>query len=227
MGGSITVVIRKKDGTIIKCCRWTNSLPSFIGNLKFIEKDDEHLEKYLKTYYDMKRDWEANKDSGNFEFGMTSSYAAYNDILAPMSYGIVVIDYMKSHLLHMQGYARLDGFDKIEAEAGICQRKYYMNDGRDKDFQALWNAGKIDRYESWEKPKVAVYPINGLKDLKKLLKKDSYEMLLINMEPWTVIRYEETANGTDEIKAKILELGFYISEADDKEWAEFKTSCED
>jgi hypothetical protein len=39
MGGTIGVIIREEDGKVHKMARWTNNLPYFTRNMKFINKD--------------------------------------------------------------------------------------------------------------------------------------------------------------------------------------------
>ncbi|MBS3146067.1 hypothetical protein J4471_00020 [Candidatus Woesearchaeota archaeon] len=122
MGGSIGVTVREENGKEHRMCRWTNTLPWFITNLRFLNKDPKHLEAYLEQWNIMKADydnhkneWESIKqkygrDAWNhepFENNMTGCYAPYA-FLAPQGYGLVVVDMQKDIVLDFQGYTSLD-----------------------------------------------------------------------------------------------------------------------
>jgi len=133
MGGSIAVTARRANGETVRMCRWTNSLPYFFQDARWLDGDETHLDEYLKQWYVMRDDYERNnpgpkpddddaadawrKWSDAFEHNMTSVYAPY-PFLAPHGYGLVVIDYQTQTVLSMQGYSALtevfpDSFERV------------------------------------------------------------------------------------------------------------------
>jgi hypothetical protein len=117
MGGSITVIIREEDGKIHKMCRWTNSLPYFTKDLNFINKDKKHLKDYLKVFYSMENDYKrVQKKGGNYRFQMTDCYIPYSGYIAPIEYGLVLIDYQTEQIISCQGYSSLNTICRYEIE---------------------------------------------------------------------------------------------------------------
>ncbi len=108
MGGSIAVTIREENGTEHRMCRWTNSMPWGLNNVKMlsIPPDPTHLAAYLKVWNEMRADYEANKSTGKFEFPMTDVYAPY-PFLAPEGYGLVIMDFQRKTILSKNNYTTL------------------------------------------------------------------------------------------------------------------------
>lgn len=134
MGGSVAVTARRANGEEFRMCRWTNALPAYFQDARWIDGDESQLDEYLKPWLRMRKDFEKNfpgpqpkvnapgdawrKWGDAFEHNMTSVYAPY-PYLAPHSYGLVVIDYKTKTVLSMQGYSSLieifpDDFPKPE-----------------------------------------------------------------------------------------------------------------
>ena len=111
MGGSIGLTLREPDGKEHRMCRWTNALNFFVNNLKLVNKDNSHIEDILKYWYEMREDYELHKEDGNFEFEMTDAYAPF-PYLAPMDYGLVVVDMVNDQILSYQGHT---SFGRIAA----------------------------------------------------------------------------------------------------------------
>src|ERR1700744_2030870 len=95
MGGSVAVAIRKRNGEIICRDRWTNSTPFYFKSLRMREGDEAFVQEYL----DLAKD---KKDAPHVP-------------LAPLGYGLVVIDYVTNHMLSMQGYSSYDQFTELDA----------------------------------------------------------------------------------------------------------------
>ncbi len=103
MGGTVAVTIRKTDGREHRMARWTNVLPWFVENQKFLGKDTTHIQNYIAMWEDMRQDWIDNHETGNFRHNMTSCYGDH-PYLAPAGYGLVVLDQQSAVILSMQGY---------------------------------------------------------------------------------------------------------------------------
>lgn len=113
MGGSISLIIREPDGTTHKRVSWTNCLPGFVNDLKIVNKDVDYVRNYLRVHCDGYERQYKEKDKGG-----------------PVSYGIVVIDMQKDHILHSQGYTsnigryyRFDMFGNLRDGANTEWRK--------------------------------------------------------------------------------------------------------
>lgn len=83
--------------------RWTNSFPWFVHNLKFTNKEENHIQEYMQSWLMMKEDFEKN-GPGPFEHNMTKVYFPH-DVIAPIEYGLVLIDMQKNKIFNMNNYS--------------------------------------------------------------------------------------------------------------------------
>lgn len=239
MGGSIGVTIREEDGTEHRMCRWTNSLPGFIHNLKFINKDKDYLKDYLKVWYDMREDYLENKDNKDlkfksepleiidgrsigggkpqkFRFNMTEVYAS-DPYLAPMGYGLVVIDMQNNVIFHCQGYC---GIGKTHMPIGMTSFDEF------KEFEELVNSGRITKIlDMFNKEKEIKQVKLQLKDgeVTDMLRPSEryYYNFYLNMSPFKVRKFDETPKGIKELKKEVLNLGFKLTKEEDEMWEEY------
>lgn len=235
MGGDIRVIIREKSGNIIKMNRWTNSFPDFINSPKFISKDISHYDAYMKSFYEMKKDWEANHESGEFKYPMTDFYFPDDGLLAPSGYGILLIDYMKEKVMSVQGYASLGRFDELILhtlfDKKICDDYIMMGLIPKEQYEGLvvlFNDGKLNQISTYNpdtksiefndvtKEELEVFVRDNLK-----IKKPKHFECIINMDPWEIVRFEETDKGLAEAKEFMENLGFEFTDADNKRWNSF------
>lgn len=169
MGGSIGVTLREENGKEHRMCRWTNPLPWFVNNIRLLNKDPAHIKEYLKTWYDMREDYEKHKDEWEaikkkyredahnhdpFEKNMTSCYAPY-PFLAPQEYGLVVVDMLNNHILSYQRYTGLGYISDIlilenmqEFDSELFNIDNLVFKSKDDEYSAvrfreLFEAGKI------------------------------------------------------------------------------------
>lgn len=76
-------------------------MPDFINSMKFINRDVDHYNNYIKQWYDFVNDWKQAKGIVNkCKLPMTSCYATH-PYLAPSEYGQVVIDYKTKKILSL------------------------------------------------------------------------------------------------------------------------------
>lgn len=107
MGGSVKVVVRKENGEILAMRRWTNSLSLLLKEKGCYEStDSDEFKEYMKAYYEMKADYEKNKNNENYELNMTSAYFDGEDYdkVIPEGYGIVLVDHITKNVISSQGY---------------------------------------------------------------------------------------------------------------------------
>lgn len=233
MGGTIRVILREEDGKINNMFRWTNSFPAFLKSTKFINKDKEHLNNYMASYFEMKEDWEKNHESGNFEFNMTSVYFPTDDSISPCDYGILVIDYMTETVVSMQGYScpfniygneLISIFDEKKRELNIksnCTSKEEL-----EDYQKMIDEGIIgsclefkDEIGKWVERKIEKHEIPLL--IEKYKNNIFALKFVINISPWKTFHFQENKEDAIKAKEKIAELGFKYNEEDDRLWEEF------
>ena len=224
MGGSIGITIREEDGTIHKMCRWTNSMPYFFRSIKFIEKDKEYLKEYLNVWYEMVKEYE---DAQNGikplpEITMVDVYAPF-PYLAPMDYGLVVVDYMNNKVLHSQGYSSF--VSKINESTIYLELK---NPEDSQEWEQLCNQKKLLLESKY------YYELNKHEEINKEVSFEEIKSLVstkerdiigldfkIKTEPWEFIRFEEDENGIKNLKLEIEKLGFHFTEKENEMWNEY------
>lgn len=208
MGGSLAITIRQSNGKEYRMLRWTNSLPNFITNPKFFKEDKQWFKDYMEPWFDMKKDYEQNKTTGKFKLNMTDCYFPYS-YLAPADYGLVVIDFKTKTLLTMQGYSDLNSI-MLHKKGG------FIDKWTQKNYNELKNAGLIKGYSIYDRLK------KNFKLLKtpNLSEKNPFVFAMIHFKNagWTYKRFEDTQNGKNAFKKKIMLLGFKLSKTEEKMW---------
>lgn len=177
MGGAIRVVIREKDGSVWSNERWTNAMPGLTRDVRFVDDDDAWFVRYKAN-----GEWHTDDHT-----------------LAPIEYGIVVIDRMTRTVIDSNGYGRTLSF-------GIV---HFVNHYDDEDYLELIRRGLVTyKREPLSIPEGA--------DIERfasdLWKQDRHGSLDIVCTPWTLI---ELAEGDYEgVRAKMVELGFEFTARD-------------
>ena len=236
MGGAVAVTIRVDEETEYRMARWTNGLPWFIIHPGLYGKSTTHLHEYLSPWLDMRSDYEANKDTGDFKHPMTGSYHPYY-ALAPYDYGLVVIDFVTDSILSCQGYCSIDTL----YEASI---KMHLHNTFGVDFHEaakVYSQMVLDR--RLYRQKLTFGKEGGVdiekeslvreKDLPSLLKnkmpRDVFRYRYrVDLSPFNVFVYED--HGSEplrEMRAKLLELGFRLTSEDESRWQEAIRSQEE
>lgn len=104
MGGNLAWTLRLSDGTEYRMDRWTNPMPIAIQDPAFLAEDPKAISEALDAWIAMNADWEANRESGDFEHPMTPVYAPYPFGLRPSEYGAVVTCFKTRQILSLQDY---------------------------------------------------------------------------------------------------------------------------
>lgn len=109
MGGSVQLVVRNKEGDITALPVWTNSMASLLlKNPKFLAGDFSYLTEFVNYHRELMADYDANhvtrtfKDSNAGLFG-SKPFGG----LAPIEYGIVVVDFKEMKIIDMQDYTNV------------------------------------------------------------------------------------------------------------------------
>jgi len=238
MGGTVAVTLRKPDGTEYRMDRWTNSMPWGITNLKMLQHDMTHVDAYLEQWLEMKADYDKNNDSANFELNMTDCYFP-SEGLAPCGYGLVVVDTVNNAILSMQGYTNFESI--CAASVGLdIPRGIGDPDSSYECFKEFLEAGKVTGMmtrqsfdNATEDGMGDVYvPVDLTMDeiVAEITgdKRDIYDFR-IDLKPFTYEEFDEyEPNALKAMRARILELGFELSDSENKVWDEcIKEAIED
>jgi len=234
MGGTTSVTLRKPDGEEFRMTRWTNSMPWGICNAKMFNADDKHMNEYLFQWQDMKRDYEANKDTGNFEHNMTECYFPSAG-LAPCGYGLTVVDHVTNTIFDMQGYTSFDSMSVAGVSLDMNETKtgFECNNDPDSTFTSMLDFINDDRIigvttsKSYDEGR-AFDEIESF-ELEKLLPKiwgsvrtrSSWYQFILDTRPFTIKTFEESSIGAASMFACLEEAGFTFSDDERKEWADW------
>jgi len=246
MGGTVAITLKTPDNKVYKMSRWTNIMPYFINNARLFLKEQKHIDDFLYQYNLMKKDWENNKASGNFDFNMTDVYFPSSG-LAPEGYGLVVVDMVNDVTLSSQGYCSFERLHLFEVKNLIDRFlhnnknvstdeaiDYFLNRQEDPEegpnvIQVIKELYDNDFITSVSKRslggKIKHLNLDKFKDFKSLIKyvlKGSILEKELNIKGFDVENFEEY-NKEDGLKMKnrIKELGFELDEKDLKQWDDF------
>lgn len=209
MGGSIAVVVRDTSGNLHKQGRWTNALSTCFNDLRFFQGDPTILKQYLEV---------------------KSAYGPW-PYLAPFGYGLILADCQSKTLLDWQGYTSNLGGKFFQFAFWSPHRRDNDNYIEDRNqARAFIDAGLalhvlIGTHGTTQKKKI---PVQTLAEIDELADRFSdldgneyFYALVCDIAPWVHIRYPQTPQGLQEMRFKILELGFSLNNEEDKLWDEF------
>jgi hypothetical protein len=141
MGGTIAITIRISPERTYRGSCWTNILPEGLCAAPFyIDADTSrrHTAEWLDRLL-------ANRAA---DPGLEDMWGGH-DMLAPLSYGLVVVDYVTSTLVSMQGYCSLDEMylpgrtDEAKAEKWEALEKAGLLGPPERDYPPAWKAASI------------------------------------------------------------------------------------
>lgn len=227
MGGSIGWTIRKEDGQEFRMSRWTNIIIDTITD-DFLAGDPTLFDEAMESWLAMKADWEKHKEDGKFEHPMTNAYDPYPYGLKPDEYGIIVTDFKTKTLVSCQYYTN------FTQHSPDIYGKDFMPDRYEK-YKRWFETGRFVSVSEW-KNRVATtvsfddfMSFNQLNTYDEFLdflrggeKKQRYFSVTVKPpEGWTFFEFGETKDDRRQALAKIKELGFEISEDEQKEFDEW------
>lgn len=208
MGGRVNVTIRLDEQTVYSAARWTNSMPFWVRDMKFIRGERAHLQEY------------ANVKPG---FGPAPN--------CPDGYGLVVFDLVHKRLLSMQCYTGFVQIVPSRHEPDEDERKNWNELLAEKRLKLLTYIRGLDdtRTETEaEEPLEGTYDevFGKIEDLRKdlLRREDNGEIkyghhtLILDIAPWVIEDFEEDPEGAEAMKARMIDLGFVFSEEDKAGW---------
>lgn len=220
MGGSVALTLREPNGTEHRMCRWTNILPWAITNLGLIEDRPEHLTEMLEQWTSMRGDWARHRAEGvPCEHNMTSVYAPY-PFLAPIDYGLVLVDGVHRVILTRQGYTAIGAISPLSVVRG---------DPADPEsaahrYIALFDAGRIEATAPGRrvKSKVGVSGAESIRGLQACYAQHGYRPFeefdfRVDMSPYTVENFE--GRPWRQVRERVLALGFALTPEEEALWA--------
>ncbi len=178
MGGSVAVGFRFTDGSTFVQERWTNNLPFWFKDAKLYNGDMDHVNRYIR---------------------MDQEYPTQVP-LAPLGYGLVLVDYLSNHLLSMQHYTRFDLEDPVHM-ALITKLSE-----EDFGYEAVRYKGLLAENRLSMKIYRVVRKKDGhqrIDEVKRLLTGEFSDLLEANNQLWQYERLKPTR--WDEEKCKLVE----------------------
>lgn len=101
MGGTVAETIRKEDGSIIKMARRTGAYNHMFFSKEFNNGDiDKAVTEHIDIFMKMKEDFESGEP---YKYEMSPVYGGFT-LLAPVDYGLVVIDIKNKKIHSMQDF---------------------------------------------------------------------------------------------------------------------------
>jgi len=220
---------------------WDESLKRFYDMKQ--DWDDNH-EEYEKRQAERPDDYEYQDV---FQFPMTPCYGDYTN-LAPEGYGLIVLDQKNKKILEMQGYTHFG--DMMKASISMAMDWDTMQEIRDGkvsvkdcmehlrkntdynvalDFYDLCEAGKVVAKASYNRDLGDFETFSLQKGISTeqifkheiLDEKRGMDRYVLDLSPYTVERFDEDSEGAIQMRKRVLELGFVLSDEEEKIWQEW------
>ena len=218
MGGSVSTAFRFADGKVDCLELWTNPLPRFLKSKNIIvDKNEDMVRDFIKE----------NEEIGNAHIP-----------LAPLEYGLNVIDFQKNVFLTMQGHANFNWFSSLEANGKADK-------DRAENFMALVEAGRIECVRSIfddnkETTKETTLMIESREQAEQVLAlarqtvdsnpfrvKAWYNFRIIFEPTMAFQEFAETAEGARQFRQKLIDLGFVLDDKANAIWDNFISEYEE
>jgi len=202
-------------------CRWTNPLPFFFQNMRFVEGDESHLDEYLGQWHDFVLQAPKGDD-------LDREMVAHNK-LAPYWYGLVVIDYQTRKVLSLQGYSALisvSNLDFLDDCLYSGQQEWPMPEllGLIEDGRVNFlPGGRGTPPDDWR-------TVTTWEDGRAIARSEQGKMpwFEVDTTPWEFLRFDESAEGVRKFRAHLVdEMGFRLTAEEEDLWRAFARQWED
>lgn len=212
MSGFVSITIRDQEQEH-RLFRSIAPIPFLVADPAFLDGDPAPLQDYLLRHPRPLRG-EFPSESGP-------------GLLAPMDYGLVVIDLRTKKILSHQLYTHF---------GRIMNMVWYHHDLTDL-FHRIWASGRI----KWEKTQTRNF-VNSFGDSQYLFQEpnltwEEFESRLkvrdkdlaihcieMDLSPFSVLDY--VSEGLGRMREEILNLGFELSTEEDEQWEDFQSNGE-
>ncbi len=219
MGGTVGITIRRKSGEEHRMHRWTNSLEEFTVNQRLLDQDEGHIDEYVRMWNEMVDGY----NRGDKENMPMAWVYVPNAGLYPCEYGLIVVDYMTNTILAPFDDVRMGYIDKCSVDLAVKYPESSKNSTQDAArFKALFESGAIRRALSrdfkWiDTPGITMEDFLAETDQGG----DKYIRAGVDMSPWKFRTYKSgDPKELLELKEEIVQMGFKLTEQEEKEWAD-------
>lgn len=237
MGGTVGVSIKRENGEVIKMARKTGSYSYLFISKEFNSNEvDLAVDNYIKIFFDMKKDYQ---NGAPYKYPMSGVYGYCNE-LAPVSYGLVVIDLKQKKIHSLQGYDNPGNFYPMEFS-------YHLkNDEKTtSDYDFLFKNNKLMVIND-NKYVGSVHEVFGnditLEKMKNIIKdsfsikstilnifsskKEKFNLENITFKPsvlneFETILYEESYEGIIKFAKNLIEDDFTFNNEEIIQWIDF------
>lgn len=239
MGGTIGFTLREPDGIEHRMSRWTNWTPYAIDHVGMVGKSPEHIATVLHEWKKQMQLPEAERH-----------WAYASPFLAPVEYGLVVVDLQKNKLLDLNGYHRFGSIFKINVtlqrqrdvvvERGLSEKDPAIAEslfkiwGSDAErFYQFYKQKRIKDLQYWDHEAgvkrssgVDINALNVDELIAFLLQEERsnphyYGDFILDMSPLEVVTFPESPEGVVSLKQAVLDLGFTLSATEEQLWTEY------
>lgn len=202
MGGAVKVVVRLADGSIEADVRHTNPMPIWLGDHKMITDPEPHLREYLS---------------------MQSVWKTGDHTVAPVEYGIVVVDAIKKIIYTSNGYSNpwviptiaLWRFARGNEETHKIYTRF-LREGR----LSLWNTVTGEKIEGFYAPDCDVSEESERAFRLEDSDRQNFFEVRIDFAPWEIIRFGQEPTDRSMLDRLIAD-GFPITDADKAGWDDY------
>ena len=220
MGGTVGFTLREPDGTEHRGACWTNSLQWAVTNMRLVNKDPEHIKEVV-------------------------AYDEEGTLLAPVGYGLVLVDMKENVILSFQNYTGVgrintsavlqdfhegvpgeDGMLLVEDGCALTRLQAFMAENRVTPLSYRQDEGFLPVPEEH----LPYFTIEALGHFA-LRNEGAYDDVIrpilvgshfgIDMAPFTVENIIKEPCGGRALKQRVLDLGFVLTDEEEKAWAEF------
>ena len=215
MGGYMGIAFRMPDGEIIRKVKHTNPTSGWLCDSRLLAGDPDVLAAYLAL-------------DDEIDHGQAS--------LAPVEYGLVVLDLRENRLLSLQGYTNY-GIISMSAVVLATQQPRAIDSKRVEVINLLAETGRLSLQTTLYRPdgsseeiaKELVETKDSLAELARTYKNHkrladgSYEAykFTIYTSPVVIEDFPETEAGAVSMRERLLELGFDLTPADEQGWSKW------
>jgi hypothetical protein len=230
MGGTISITLRKPDGTEYRMQRWTNPISFWLNNVRFVEENKQHIHEFLQIWLDMKADYDRHQVDQQFENPMTNVYFPSCG-LVPCGYGLIVMDMQKKVILDcFQDYTDIGQVPVIKFILLLQQCNYNLA-ALEKEYreELAWlsepfKKKRFIRLYGHKEGKIFDWPIPATFDAyhkmitPATVRNDplSFAQFDLDMSPYTIERYEY--KDAQKAHDRVVALGFTLSPQEEAIW---------
>ncbi len=151
---------------------------------------------------------------------MTEVYGGTR-LLAPVQYGLTVVDFKTNTILDMNGYT---SFHRMLLSSFGDEDEYNCALGLAKNDRVAAIDKRFFVENEWAVGKPAKFIVEEFVRLARAGKTHSLADLSIDTKPFKVKKYKESLDGTRQMKKDVLALGFTLTSEDEAQWEAYESN---